>query len=89
MLFSNSESTTVLAITRFQGHDPASTNTNAAIVLPELTRTQVNESDTESDRIGSDQPTKSYRNPGCGPTNGPDGRSLFSYFSTISFFFQY
>jgi hypothetical protein len=49
----------------------------------------VNESDTESDRIGSDQPTKSYRNPGCGPTNGPDGRSLFSYFSTISFFFQY
>jgi hypothetical protein len=41
VLFSHSESTTVLAITRFHGHDPASTDTNATIVLPELTRNDV------------------------------------------------
>jgi len=29
----------------------------------------------------SDQPTKSYENPGCGSTNGSDERILFSYLS--------
>lgn len=40
VLFVHSESTTVLAITRFHGHDLASTNTNTT-VLPQLTRNDV------------------------------------------------
>ncbi|CAF4352198.1 unnamed protein product [Rotaria socialis] len=41
VLFTHSGSTTVLGISRFHGHDPASTNPDTTIILPELTRDYV------------------------------------------------
>ena len=41
MLLNHSESTTVLAITRFHGHDPGSTDTDATDVSPELPRNYI------------------------------------------------
>ncbi len=42
--------------------------------------THVDESDTGPDRIWSDPiiPTKSDRNPGCGTTNGSDGKIIIT-----------
>jgi hypothetical protein len=45
-----------------------------------LFHTQVDESDTgaRSDLVGSDHPTKSDRNPGCGTTKESDGKIIIT-----------